>query len=111
MNNLTQKKYFFFLVKDALEILERHAVYVDSGQRDSRALAFRRAACALKSYPKYATLLFTSSIDPYYIQAMQLFLKQKGGLQVVGQKRANLILQILYHLHNNSNFLMWLNVI
>ncbi|XP_068702707.1 DNA nucleotidylexotransferase-like [Montipora foliosa] len=37
---------------DALEILERHAVYVDSGQRDSRALAFRRAACALKSYPK-----------------------------------------------------------
>ncbi|XP_073252923.1 DNA-directed DNA/RNA polymerase mu-like [Porites lutea] len=37
---------------DALEILERHAVYVDSGQRNSRALAFRRAACALKSYPK-----------------------------------------------------------
>ncbi|XP_078370112.1 DNA-directed DNA/RNA polymerase mu-like [Oculina patagonica] len=40
---------------DALEILERHAVYVDSGQRDSRALAFRRAACALKSYPKQIT--------------------------------------------------------
>ncbi|XP_022798246.1 DNA nucleotidylexotransferase-like isoform X3 [Stylophora pistillata] len=38
---------------NALEILERHAVYVDSSQRDSRALAFRRAACALKSYPKY----------------------------------------------------------
>ena len=54
-------------------------MYVDSGQRDSRALAFRRAACALKSYPKYATLLFTSSIDPNYIQAMQLFLKQKGS--------------------------------
>lgn len=49
--------FFNFLViiilQDALEILERHAVYVDSGQRDSRALAFRRAACALKSYPKY----------------------------------------------------------
>lgn len=40
------------IAQEALEILERHAVYVDSGQRDSRALAFRRAACALKSYPK-----------------------------------------------------------
>ena len=45
--------HFIIILQDALEILERHAVYVDSGQRDSRALAFRRAACALKSYPKY----------------------------------------------------------
>ena len=59
-------------------------MYVDSGQRDSRALAFRRAACALKSYPKYTTLLFTSSIDPNYIQAMQLFLKQKGSYKLLG---------------------------
>ena len=71
------------LVKDALEILERHAVYVDSGQRDSRALAFRRAACALKSYPKYVTQLFTNSRDPF-IQAMQLFLKQKGSYKFLG---------------------------
>ena len=59
-------------------------MYVDSGQRDSRALAFRRAACALKSYPKYATLLFTSGIDPNYIQAIQLFLKQKGSYKLLG---------------------------
>ena len=56
-------------------------MYVDSGQRDSRALAFRRAACALKSYPKYVTQLFTNtgSIDPF-IQTMQLFLKAKREL-------------------------------
>ncbi|RMX56555.1 hypothetical protein pdam_00007227 [Pocillopora damicornis] len=46
---------------DALEILERHAVYVDSTQRDSRALAFRRAACALKSYPKQITRIEEAS--------------------------------------------------
>ena len=27
----------YIILQDALEILERHAVYVDSGQRDSRA--------------------------------------------------------------------------
>ncbi|XP_031573805.1 DNA-directed DNA/RNA polymerase mu-like [Actinia tenebrosa] len=37
---------------DALEVLERHAIYKDSSQRDIRALAFRRAACSLKSLPK-----------------------------------------------------------
>ena len=58
-------------------------MYVDSGQRDSRALAFRRAACALKSYPKYVTQLFTNSTDPF-IQAMQLFLKQKGSYKLLG---------------------------
>lgn len=58
-------------------------MYVDSGQRDSRALAFRRAACALKSYPKYVTQLFANSIDPF-IQAMQLFLKQKGSYKFLG---------------------------
>ena len=58
-------------------------MYVDSGQRNSRALAFRRAACALKSYPKYVTQLFTNSIDPF-IQAMQLFLKQKGSYKLLG---------------------------
>ena len=62
-------------------------MYVDSGQRDSRALAFRRAACALKSYPKYATLLLTSSIDPNYIQAMQLFRKQKGSYKLLGRSK------------------------
>lgn len=46
---------------NALEILERHAVYVDSSQRDSRALAFRRAACALKSYPKQITRIEEAS--------------------------------------------------
>ena len=58
-------------------------MYVDSGQRDSRALAFRRAACALKSYPKYVTQLVTNSTDPF-IQAMQLFLKQKGSYKLLG---------------------------
>ena len=58
-------------------------MYVDSGQRDSRALAFRRAACALKSYPKYVTQLFTNSIDPF-IQAIQLYLKQKGSYKLLG---------------------------
>lgn len=51
--------FLHIILQDALEILERHAVYVDSGQRDSRALAFRRAACALKSYPKYVILSLT----------------------------------------------------
>ena len=58
-------------------------MYVDSGQRDSRALAFRRAACALKSYPKYVTQLFINSTDPF-IHAMQLFVKQKGSYKLLG---------------------------
>lgn len=51
--------FLHIILQVSLEILERHAVYVDSGQRDSRALAFRRAACALKSYPKYVILSLT----------------------------------------------------
>ena len=58
-------------------------MYVDSGQRDSRALAFRRAACALKSYPKYATYIY-NSIDPF-IQAMHLFLKEKWSYKLLGR--------------------------
>ena len=37
----------------------------------------------LKSYPKYVTQLFTNSTDPF-IQAMQLFLKQKGSYKLLG---------------------------
>lgn len=72
-------------------------MYVDSGQRDSRALAFRRAACALKSYPKYATLLF---ILLSFYSSNAAVSKTKGEPQVVGQKQASLILQILCHLRN-----------
>ena len=41
------------------------------------------AAYALKSYPKYATHI-CNSIDPF-IQAMQLFLKQKGSYKLFGR--------------------------
>ena len=37
--------------QDALEILEKHAEFRSEGSDDSRALAFRRASCVLKSLP------------------------------------------------------------
>ena len=42
---------FIFLLKDALEILEEHAKYRNSDTDQSRALAFRRGICVLRSFP------------------------------------------------------------
>ena len=46
LNNF--KSVFF---KEALEILQEHAELRDTDQDYSRALAFRRASCVLKSMP------------------------------------------------------------
>lgn len=49
MLNLTHERFYF---QEALEILEKNASYIDREHGESRALAFRRASCALKSYPR-----------------------------------------------------------
>ena len=41
----------FSLIQDALEILQEHAELRDGDHDYSRALAFRRASCVLKSMP------------------------------------------------------------
>ena len=40
------------ILQEAFEILEKHASYIDREHGESRALAFRKASCALKSYPR-----------------------------------------------------------
>jgi hypothetical protein len=40
-----------FLLKDALEVLEEYAEYRNSDTDQSRALAFRRGICVLRSFP------------------------------------------------------------
>ena len=42
-----------YLVKNALELLERYYHHVDYQHGDTRALAFRKASCAIKVFPKF----------------------------------------------------------